>query len=77
MSDMIVVSVAPGLFEIGRRIPHSEYLVPTHAIRHTSDGWQLWDVMSGELLSIFRYVTDAIESVCLGEWSLHNVATRH
>ena len=63
MSDMIVVSIAPGLFEIGRRIPNSEYLVPTHAIRHTDDGWQLWCTVSGELLYIFRYVTDAIESV--------------
>ena len=78
--EHVVVHVAPGLFEVGRLIPESDLYVPTHLIRHAVHHnvgtWQVWHVESGLPIDVFRSVTDAIESVCNGDWMLHTAETR-
>ena len=80
----VVVHIAPGHFEVGLKIPNSEYLIPTHQIRHkplfsgSIDIWEVWDQVTGDLIGEYDTATEAIESACNGkEWALYGDKTRH
>jgi hypothetical protein len=79
--EHIVVSIEPGLFEVGVRIPGSEYIIPTHVIRHATHQnrglWQVWDRVDGKLIESHASVMEAIESVCGANWALYDTPTRH